>query len=234
VKGKVYMWVTVIAVLVGLLLVSGPAAAGTVNFDDITPGNFFTLHTGGVTFSSQFLEVVDNPSLAVTPPNVLDGHTQGYYNKGTNLFLPGMTMVFDQPQFYATFHFLDWKMSSFPVDLSVKGFELRAFDQGGKLVDRDRFLFDQPTSKTQDYEFTGDKRFTVSADGIKSMSFDAIIDYFGNDHVIFSDAYIDNLAFSNNISLPRSLPPPVPIPGSLLLLGSGLLGMLGISWRQKK
>jgi hypothetical protein len=220
------------AILLGLLLGSGPAPAGTANFDNLTPNSFFELHTDGVTFSSDFfVEVVNNPSLAVTPPNVLNGISANDYNPGTNLYLHGITMVFDRPQFYATLHLLDFTMSSF-ADLSVKGFELRAFDQSGTLADRDRFLFDQPTTRLQDYKFTGDKRFTVAADGIKSLSFDAIIDMFG-DTVIFADCYIDNLAFTSSASLPTSLPP-VPIPGSLLLLGSGFLGMLGLTgWRKK-
>ncbi len=42
------------------------------------------------------------------------------------------------------------------------------------------------------------------------------------------------LVGSSNLYATNGTPPGVPIPPSALLLGSGLLGLVGIGWRRKK
>jgi hypothetical protein len=229
-KGKNILWISLIAVFLGLLLAAGPGAAGTVNFDDITPPGANPLYTGGVTFSADKVAVENNPALAVTPPNVLTcsaspdikGHAIDYY--------PIMTMAFDQPEFYVTFHELAF---SALIRVNIDQFlplmvaaVAQALDQTGNLLDQDRLFF----GSGEGYTFSGDRRIILSADGIKSVTFGVIINsisHFDPSQVNLS-VVIDNLAFCPCSTDPSA----APIPGSLFLLGSGLVGLGGLSWRR--
>jgi hypothetical protein len=97
----------------------------------------------------------------------------------------------------------------------------QAFDQQGNLLDQDRLFL---SSLFYEYNYRGDRRVTLSADGIAKVTFGALV---YNPDQFFGEfgMKIDNLAFCNCAT--DSPCTPTPVPGTVVLLGSGLLGMLG-------
>jgi hypothetical protein len=193
-KGRKWWWIALTAFLLKLLLDIGPAAAGTVNFDNLpTPGPN-PLKTAGATFSATSLAVTGNPTSAVTPPNVLSC-TSSYNLSVIGISdYPIFSITFDTPQFYVSFHELSFQMglsvevTAAPV---VNAIVARAFDVNGNVVDQDRLFFTGGAG----INFSGDRRIILSANGIKSVVFIATLSNISSTGVMQLTSLIDNLAF---------------------------------------
>ncbi|MCX5893148.1 MAG: hypothetical protein NTW80_09290 [Deltaproteobacteria bacterium] len=95
-----------------------------------------------------------------------------------------------------------------------------------KIADSATFSFTLTTSTP----WSGDYRFLV--DGVKYLYSEH--GSLSPDARGFTAGQLDSLGLQHNNGLGYPTPGAAPIPGSVLLMGSGLLGLVGFRWRCRK
>lgn len=191
----------------------GSAGANFIDFDSMPLGNIDGLPIGpafpnGVTITSPdgstSVIVGDQANFGfVTPPNVLTNN--GFLINNV------MTFTFDVPRGFVAFVGGDagGDKDKFEVKLynsaNVNFLTFNTGVFGGNPIDPNNFMVDQVQFSYNGSQFA--KWMTVQAFSVD----------FG------PGILIDNLEYCH----------PAPIPGSLLLLGSGILGLVGIGMRKK-
>jgi hypothetical protein len=203
----------VIPLFVALSLVSTfPAAALTIDFEDLTGPSLFALaspspqvvnytNVGGSGIDVTFTGGVILDTTANLPANDTSVYGTAYF--GTNLTNP-LTITFSQG------------ISNFYMDLYnglSTNIDYRVSDNDGHSAD-----FTLVPNLSSGQTLVG---FAATGTVITVASITAPTDYW--------DFFIDNIHF--NEALPPDLNP-VPEPGTMLMLGSGLVGLAG--WGRKK
>lgn len=211
-----------LALMTVLVMVFGfgvMASAATINFDDVSSGTNVSAQYAGVTFtkylpgppSTTTNDVYANgvdPSAAESSPNVVSIFSNTY-------------AAFDER--YGTIHaHFDVAQTSVSIDVYMEnGAEgygsngiafMNVFNTGGTGIGT---VVNGAMGSWNTLTFTGTD--------IKDVYFS--VDYKGQN----TYGYFDNFSYGENGG-----PPPVPEPGTMMLLGSGLVGLVGFGRRRLK
>lgn len=200
----------------------GSAGANLINFDGIATGtNIDGLHLGPAFPDGVVITSASGTTQVGSPVDGTDAGVgyRSYANSITNygavnFITPGnpMTITFDVPRGLVAFTGGD-------RGGDVDQFSVDAFDAGGNLL----FTVTTPVfgGNTSDPE--------VMVDYYR-LTFDNTVNFTGYiKQIVIRDAINNGIGIDD---LEYCQPAPAPIPGTLLLLGSGILGLVGLKLRR--